>query len=383
MSLPIYDRAASESNTSAYVEAVKAYLPEWDFEILCYRNDDLTGASDMWESSNNRFFRNLVHFVSLGGIIPNSVKQAAEFNKLFVWSEDDVSGWNAHLPLAKSEEKWADKTGAEVSEKMFNASVSSNLQGAIILYKKLSSSERKLLETLQATFKFTLMNMNDIYAAKVAEANVTEEDAFAYIRSLNGKMNEQGWWTIKFRKYTTLEVKLENGVWSYREGTQDLVLRNYHTISGKVPNSKHAVMISVLNYLLTSRTEEDLRGRRAFMSNVFVDKIYVGYSHKLLDKANANKAGTILLGLSDKNHFPVLAKDGDLVKAAKAYEALGYSVFMHKGGKYIIIEAECVGFTRNEDKTQVAWYADKHAKLTGRALFLVATAGEYFEDDED
>jgi hypothetical protein len=375
-SLPIYNHQEADSTVS-YLEAVKEGIPVWDWEILCYRDDDPTGSFDMWDNPKSRFFKSLVHFVSLGGIIPQSVYQANRDGKLFTWSEEDSYGWSAHLPKANETGEWVTH---DEGDKEFKPS--SNLQGATILYKKLSSSERKLLNKLKSQFNLRLMNLHDIYSEKVAETDVTEESIITYIKSLNGKMNENGWWVIKFKKYTLLEVKLEKGIWYYREGTQDLVLRNYHTISGIVPVSKHSVMLAVLNFLLTSKTEEDLRGRRAFMANVFVDKIYVGYSHKLLDKANSNKVGCIQLGLSDKNHFSLLVSDGNLVGAAKAYEKLGYSVFMHKGGKYIVVEAECVGFTRNDDKTQVAWYADKHAKLTGRALFMVATAAEYIEDEE-
>lgn len=372
MTVPIYDESTAE-----YLDAVKNYLPAWDWEILCYRSEDPLGSYDMWDSPRNRFFRSLAHFVSLGGIIPQSMYKANRENKLFVWSDADSFGWTSHLPRANEAGEWETQ---EEGDKVFKPS--SNLQNATIIYKKLSASERKLLNKLQTQFNFKLVNLNDIYAEKVAESNVTEENLVSYIKNIKGKMNENGWWVIKFKRYTTIEVKFQDGVWHYREGTQDLVLRNYHAISGKPPVSQHAVMLAVLNYLMTSRTEEDLRGRRAFMSNVFVDKIYVGYSHKLLDKANANKVGCIALGCSEKNHFTVLAKDNNLVRAAKAYEDLGYSVFMHKGGKYIVVEAECVGFTRNEDKTQVGWYADKHAKLTGRALFMVATAAEYIEDEE-
>ena len=161
-SLPIYNHQEADSTVS-YLEAVKEGIPVWDWEILCYRDDDPTGSFDMWDNPKSRFFKSLVHFVSLGGIIPQSVYQANRDGKLFTWSEEDSYGWSAHLPKANETGEWVTH---DEGDKEFKPS--SNLQGATILYKKLSSSERKLLNKLKSQFNLRLMNLHDIYSEKVA-----------------------------------------------------------------------------------------------------------------------------------------------------------------------------------------------------------------------
>lgn len=326
--------------------------------------EDQTGCSELWDTAKSRYFRNLCHFLTLGGILPSFAVNAHKKGKLFTWNggfawAEEVLG----LAVAKETEY-------------------SNLQDAVVIYKHLNKEEKEAAELLKERYGVRFLTINELYCHKVAETNVTEEQLVAYIQNMGGKLSADGWWQIKFKRYTLLEVKFENGSWVYREGTQELHLRRFHSLSGLVPKSSHAVMLVVLNYLLTSKNEEDLRGRRAFMSNVFVDPIHVGYSHKLLDKFVENKLGAIRLGLNQNNWMPALCKDGDLVTAAKAYENAGYSVFMHKGAKYVVVQAECAGFARQEGKTFVAWHADKQAKLTGRNLFSVPTAGLYVEDDE-
>ena len=89
------------------------------------------------------------------------------------------------------------------------------------------------------------------------------------------------------------------------------------------------------------------------------------------------KMGALSLGLRGLIPTLVMSKDGDLISGAEAYEAQGFSVFMHKGGKYIVVDAEHMGFARIEEKTFIAWKADKHVKYTGRMLSGVPTAAEY------
>lgn len=365
ISLPVLDRSAD--STALFVDEAKTYLGKDDFTILGFNGDDPTGASDMWEMPKSRYFKNLCHFLALGGFLPKSLKKAHTGNRLYIWGEDYA---------------WAGIEGVNLPEVQKESTIEWGT--AIILAKPESFRSKEKREWKEAIEKkgCRFISLNQLYCEKVAEAATTEADLINYITNVGGKLNSEGWWEIKFKRYTLVEVKFHEGTWYYREGTQEFELRNYHTIGGLVPQSKHAVMLMVLNYLLTSKTEEDLRGRRAFMSNVFVDNIYVGYSHKLLDKFNANKCGTLLAGLGANTLMPVLAKDGNLVCAAKAYEALGYSVFMHKGAKYIVVSAECAGFARQGNKTYVGWHADKQAKLTGRNLFSVPTAGLYVDDED-
>lgn len=363
--VPALDRYAD--STALFVDQARSYLGADDFTILSFNGEDPTGAQDMWENPKSRFLKNLCHFLALGGFLPESVKKARAENRLYVWGEDYA---------------WAGNEGLSLPEVQQESQI--NWVDAVILAKPesfRSKVKREWKEAMEAK-GCRFISLNELYSMKVAEASTSEEDLINYIKNVGGKLSAENWWEIKFKKYTLVEIKLHEGTWYYREGTQEFVLRNYHTVGGLVPNSKHAVMLAVLNYLLTSKNEEDLRGRRAYMSNVFVDNIYVGYSHKLLDKFNANKCGTLLAGLGVNTLMPVLAKDGNLVRAAKAYEAIGCSVFMHKGAKYIVVGAECAGFARQENKTFVGWHADKQAKLTGRNLFSVPTAGLYIDDEE-
>lgn len=366
MCQPKFDRTAD--STSLFVDEVQKFLSKDDFTILSFNGEDPTGAKNMWENPKSRFFKNLCHFAALGGFLSTIAVEARQNGQLFVWQDD--------FP-------WAGSEGINLPS--VSMSDDSLLVKDSVLIHKSSFTKKEAREWKERKEKegVVFMSHNQLYCAKVAESKIDEEGVTTYIQNLGGKFVD-GWWQIKFKKFTTLEVKFQDGTWIYREGNQELVLRRYHTIGGQVPQSPNAIMLIVLNYLLTSRNEEDLRGRRAFLSNVFIDPIFVGYSHRLLDRFNGNKCGTLLGGVSAKTLMPVIVKDGNLVAAAKAYEAKGMSVFMHKGAKYIVVEAECAGFARSEEgKTFVAWHADKQAKLTGRNLFSVPTAGEYVDDDED
>lgn len=357
-------RSIEDDCNTVFLHEARGLMSEMDWKILSYSGEDETGSSMMWENPKSRFSKNLYHFLALGGFLPSIVTDALAKGKLYSYSENTYP-WVSSLNIPDY------------------ATPGLDLYSAVIIYRRLNIKDKEVVETLKKKYQVTFLSLNDLYCHKVAETDVTEDQLVAYLQNVGGKLIE-GWWQIKFKRYTILEVKFDKdkGSWIYREGSQELVLRNFHSVSGLVPTSKHTIMLVVLNFLLTSKNEEDLRGRRAFMSNVFIDPIFVGYSHKLLDKFNSNKLGAIRLGCG-RNWMPALVKDNDLVTAAKAYEEKGYSTFLHKGAKYVVIEAECAGFARSEGKTFVAWHADKQAKLTGRNLFSVPTAGEYIDDEED
>lgn len=366
MTVIMFDR--ENDNTEVFVsEATK--LMELDMKVLAFKGDDSTGISEYWDNSRHRYFRNLCYFVALGGVLSTQFKQALAEKRLYSYEGYD----------------WCDKEGLDLPK--LDPSKNLDWENTFVIcdYNKLKSKDKRELLTILVTKGLTVLTLNNIYAAKVAESIVTEEDFVTYLRNIGAKY-VSGCWEVKFKKYTVLKLEFDkdNNCWVYHEGTQQLKFRNFYAINGQpIYNSPHKIALLALNYLLTAFDETDLKGRRAYMAGVFVDIISVGYEHKLLDKFNRNKVGHLKIGVKSNNWLPLIIEDGDMLQAAIQYEKLGFSVFMHKGAKYITVDAGMTGFGRKDDKTQVAWFADKQAKLTGRALWNVPSAAEYIDDDED
>ncbi len=366
MSIIKFDRL--EDETTNFVAQATELMP-LDIKILGFKGDDATGCSEMWENPRHRYFRNLCYYVALDGILPKAVKDAYDNGVLYSF----VGGYH-----------WTGDEGISLPE--LDPTKRLELKGAIALYDPKGLKDAQLqLKISYEELGVKFITPNQMYSEKIREATVSKDDFICYLENIGGKV-VNGDWNIKFRKYSSLTIRYDEDKanWVFLQGTQELDLRNYFAISS-VPlyGQPHKMALLVVNYLMTSFDENDFKGRLAYMSGVFKDITSVGFEHKLLSKFKHNKVGLLQIGVANA-WLPLMTEGGDMVAAAKAYEKLGFSVFMHKGAKYIVVDAGMTGFARTpEGKTQVAWAADKAAKLTGRALWNVPTAVEYIDDDED
>lgn len=318
------------------------------------------GLEQFWQSgSGNHHFRNLCHYIALGGFFPSKVMEA--FNTGNVVNYGPRYDW---LPSNVPEFDGTDKLNSN----------------SIVITKPrkngtFSDDARKVIDSVEA-IGAKVYTHKQLYLENLLETEVTQETVETYIHNIGGRLVD-GWWVIY--SYRGLKFKCEEGTWTVIDGKQTLSLRNYHSLNGVPLLNKHKVMLLTINYLFSSRDTKTLEGRKAFLSGVFVEKVTAGYTHKILDQGLANKLGA--LGFYIEGKLGVYLYDtGDLLIPIAEFEKLGYSVFFHKGAGYAIINAQMVGFSRKDNTSHVPYHADKRAKLTGRVLSMVPTAGLWVED---
>ena len=284
------------------------------------------------------------------------------------------------------------------------------LKGKYLLVKPpYSGNSRKTLAAL-VEGGMKLVTLADLHAQSIANADITEKDVVRFLLSMGAKRDmTTGEYNLSPRKYVSFKIKFltEEGVWSYREDDgRVLKTRLFYGVNGLAPKSSHAVFLMALSYLVQGSNYQQIKGRRAFLANLFQDEVTVGWSHPILDQFIPRKLGTLQVGVNHATWLLDVAKDSDFMSVLEAYDAKGYSSFVHKGGKYAVIEAECTGFSvlpKNIDdlvkqyaddeeglraavmaaketlspedmETFVGWLADKLPKYTGRALWLVPSA---------
>jgi hypothetical protein len=356
----------SEFLYETFLKEVSDYMP-LDYDILCFDEDDPTGNVDFFEAGpgNNRY-RNLCHYVALGGVLPSVLRAAAAAGLLFHWTESSYTWAEEFFP------------GCDVETCPEKALVIIKPNGKNGGFNKATREAMIAVEDKGVIF----YTYDRIYTEMVLEAVVDKATVEGYFHNLKAKL-VNGWWEIRMKRGINLDVKFDKGVWFYKEGSQERQVRNFHSLNGEPVINPHKILLITLNYLLGSRDQNTFKGRRAFLSGVFTDQVTLGYSHAILDRGISNKLGTLGVYMNEKHHAPILYNTKDILSPAAKYEELGYSVFFHKGAKYAIINADCVGFTRKEGKTHIPYHADKRAKFTGRVLCMVPTAAEYIDDDED
>lgn len=351
---------------------------EWnpiDWAIYCYNpsyeevsTDLLHGAGRVWKQA---MYHTLVPFTSKG------FKQNLMEGRVCVWAPEgkvNYFGWANCLPEGCPKPFIITSAEQALEVAQYYHENDKPLPGLLFSMGKRSKALRDAMQHLGGGY-----TLSDVHGQSIGETNIGQADLEWLIRTLGGKVAGKGAFTLRVSKW--LEVKLQflekEGVWAYEEdGTVQKKTRLYYTINGR-PADTHKALACGLAYFMNATGEQDYKGRRAFLPSLFQDEISVGYSHPMLNQATPRKMGALSLGLRGLIPTLIMSKDGDLISGAEAYEALGYSVFMHKGGKYIVIDAEAIGFARIENKTYVAWKADKHVKYTGRQLAMVPTAAEY------
>jgi hypothetical protein len=370
-----YDRA-NDLPEDYRVELQKEWSPI-DWAIYCYNpsyeevsTDLLHGAGRVWKQA---MYHTLVPFTS------KAFKQKLMEGRICVWAPEgkvNYFGWANCLPegYPKPYVIQTPEQAAEVAQYYQDNFPNRNLPGLLFSMGKRSKALREAMEHLGGGY-----TLSDVHGQSIGETSIGQADLEWLIQTLGGKVAGKGAFTLRVSKW--LEVKLQfkekEGVWTYEEdGTVQKKTRLYYTINGQ-PADTHKALACGLAYFMNASGEQDYKGRRAFLPSLFQDEISVGYSHPLLDAMLPHKMGALSLGLRGLIPTLVMSKDGDLISGAEAYEAQGFSVFMHKGGKYIVIDAEHMGFARIEEKTFIAWKADKHVKYTGRMLSGVPTAAEY------
>jgi hypothetical protein len=370
-----YDRA--NDLPEDYTELLQTNWHPLDWAMYLYHPSQeevstelMHGAGRVWKQA---MYHTLVPFSS------KAFKEAIMRGRVCVWAPEgkvNYFGWVDCLPedYPKPFVIQTPEQAAEVALHFQEQHPGKKLPGLLFSMGKRSKALREAMEHLGGGY-----TLSDIHGDSLGETEITQTDLEWLIQALNGKVVGKSKYTLKVSKWLVVKLQYleKEGVWAYEEdGTVQKKTRLYYTVNGQ-PADTHKALACGLAYFINASGEQDYKGRRAFLPSLFQDEVSVGYSHPLLDAMLPRKMGALSLGLRGLSPTLVMSKDGDLISGVKAYEGQGYSVFMHKGGKYIVIDAEHIGFTRIAEKTLVAWKADKHVKYTGRMLSGVPTAAEY------
>lgn len=401
---PIVNLLTDNDQLDGWLDKVQGVMNPIDWEVLQWRLDE----RDMRESYGlykSKFFLSLVYY-GLVGLFPEWFRRKMQEGRVSVFEQNPEApcfGWATAFP----------SMGVYTVESMdLEGTEPPNLHGHTVLVQL--PLRGKAAKTVAAIMKggAKVTTLADLHGEAVRKAEITPGHVHALLRNMGGTRNDQGWWEVKPFKYFSLRVKYEEGeaVWLYREGDgQVRKSRLYYGMNGGAVASSHAAFLVALMYILAGGNYKTAQGRRAFLGNVFQDEVTVGWSHPILDQFLPRKLGTLQLSVNPYIWTVDVGKDPDFMTVLQEYASQGYSSFVHKGGKYAVIEAECTGFSylppnledlvkqAEGDETKlrqlileakaegvdpnlwemyVAWLADKLPKYTGRALWLVPSAAQ-------
>lgn len=399
-------------NLSSWLEEVKPLIHEVDWQCLITKADEPEGFLEFYGMYANKFHRGLSYY-ALVPLFPKWFVDKIEKGDVILYEknlEAPAFWWADKFDLEKYNVDSVDLEGGELPD----------LKGkTLLVHPPLGGKHLKTINSLtKAGAKPT--TLSHLHAESVAQTDVSVENVIQFVRCMGAKYaTETEEWVLIPCRDVTIKIKYieEERVWQYREEDgKAKKTRLFYGINGLVPTSNNTIFLLALAYIVQGSNRKDIQGRRAFLANVFQDEVNVGFSHDILDEFLPRKLGTLQLGVNPIAWTLDVGKDADYMSVVQAYESNGFSSFVHKGGKYAVIEAECTGFTRlpntidklvqthGEDEqalrdavmalkkdvkmspqdfdTFIAWLADKLPKYTGRALWLVPTAAQMLGSGE-
>lgn len=227
--------------------------------------------------------------------------------------------------------------------------------------------------------------VNALLMQKLLETEVSEDMFVEYLSKLQGtptSVEGKTFSRVKITRYDSLDIRYEDGELEVLQGLKSNLGRNWYSFNGQ-PASKFKAWMVSLNYLVSSRSAQILKGRKAFMKEIFVDDVYVGKIHPLLAAQKTDKLGNLKLAMS-KDPKVILTEKGSkemMEQASRIFMNEGIPTFMHKAGSYLLVDdgARAAGVD-----IIGGWYhywleADKASKRAGgRHLHGVATAFSAF-----
>lgn len=239
----------------------------------------------------------------------------------------------------------------------------------------------KLVRALQEQ-GVIFVTLNDLMVAKLLEAQLGAEGFANYEGNLKSEphiQNGKVYTGIKLGEYHSFYFRHDEEGMYVIDGVGEDVLLNSFSINGHVIVDRHLVFALVVNYLATARSYRVMQGRKAYLANVFVDDINVGFTHDLLDLNKAWKNGNIIVSATTAGYVPLITKGGPAhnLKASRQYHAMGIPTFLHKAAKWLLVGdgARSVGMDLNaEGDVSYMTNVDKASKMMGRYLHGVPTA---------
>ena len=399
--LPLIDLLNDDENLSQWIGKVKEAMDPTCFEALQWLKDERE-LPEFYAMYGTKFQRSLAYY-TLIPLWESWFSTAITEGNVVAFETSDNPSFG-----------FAQALGIEVitpeSLDLETEGVPGDLKGKYLLVKP--PYRGKAGKTMAALIEGGMkpVTLADLHAQSIANAVITEKEVNRFLVCMGAKRDmETGEYTLSPRKYVSFKIKFleEEGVWSYREDDgRVLKTRLFYGINGLAPKTNHAVFLMALSYLVQGSNYQNIKGRRAFLGNLFQDEVTVGWSHPILDEFLPRKLGTLQVGVNHSTWLLDVAQDSDYMSVLEAYNQKGYSSFVHKGGKYAVIEAECTGFSvlpKNIDDlvqqyaddeeglrqavmaaketmspedmdTFIGWLADKLPKYTGRALWLVPSA---------
>lgn len=243
-----------------------------------------------------------------------------------------------------------------------------------------SQLEAMMLDTLNEA-GITVTTVGNLNLGFVMESEIGEEQFVDYLNKLDGsevEVDGKKYMRVQITRYDSLDVRYQDGELEILQGLMPSVGREWYSFNGQpVPKFK-AWMVS-LNYLLSSKNAIVLKGRKAFMEEVFVDNVYVGKVHPMLAIEKKEKLGNLQLGVGSDYRVPMTEKGTKemMEECARTLMDEGIPTFMHKSGAYLLCGdgARAAGVDIVHGLYHYWLEADKASKRAGgRHLHGVATA---------
>lgn len=350
-----------------FLAAAKEFFGELQWKVL----STAAGGADVEELLPLSYhYKNLCFWGAVGRVLPEFVVDAHAQNNLYVLKgaidRQPNLGWTIDLPTFDPEKEIVGAGGI-----------------TLVIPEKLKSKEIKALGDKSGV---RCVKMSTIMSSVLQDATISDEALNSFIHNVGAKsvVGEAGWLSFRITRYTSVEVNFNT--MEYRENGgegETKVMRNHYTFCGAdavTIAKRRDALFMVLGYLLTSRNDIVLKGRRANLSEIFVDAVHVGVKHTALATLLENKMGFVKVRPArGAFYMPILVEKSrmDLVKAAELVESLGMPTYLNKAGKFLAVAegANACGFTRVDGKGVSNTKVDKETKTLGRMLHGIATAG--------
>lgn len=328
-----------------FIEEVKEYIDPIDVPIL----ESLGLTKGLFDNKGKEFlFLNSSLFLPLSS---NRYKRALKEGNLLILNKSSLV---FDLPFLKAKEYKNLNFDYQsfLSEVEINPNLS--LKDKVILGKT-SDLDKETIDLIN-TKGGCFLTYQDIYKESLTESEISIEDIETFLYNQGAIINEdnplsQGGTAVlkRFKRFqVSIRFDKDLGVWVWSEtGKSSLFLRRYYSINSKPVTNPHLTFLLGLYYFLSATNERELKGRINLVPNLFSDRVNVGFSTPICQNFILNKLGLLELTIRlfpGSHNLIIIKRNGNLLKSIESYERLNYSTFVHKTGKYGVVEPEC--FTR-------------------------------------
>jgi len=259
-----------------------------------------------------------------------------------------------------------------------NETVSKIVEGGYLLvhYSDKVKQDKELIKVfnLLKTVGVKIVTVNDLFLNSLLESKVSIHDIEAFLYNMAGNKKVSTTETeheVNNDKYEGALLSYDLNVISSRYNTMniqcyrrpdyssvslsckfdwfigDQQIRYYVSINEEVLFDTNKVLLLILGYLSTSTNATELKGRKAYLTEAFVSKVYVGYPHKMLDYHLKRVLGSLDLNVNIYSYMDLsLTKASDSILALRTLTTKYKTPFLpNKSAKWVSVDSGGIGVT--------------------------------------